>query len=579
MAGFTAIFSKHTITQDFSFRDKSAIENPSDFSLKHISGNQIRIEQFTITKFLAEKICQEDENFIIVTDGVLLNLNQLQQKYQVDDVFSLLKTLYTSKGKTFVNELRGDYSGLIFDKSTNTCFVFTNHTGSKRIFYLLHGDYFICSSDLAEISHLMDEFGIDKTLNEHAAYFLLTNGFMLEEHTLVAQVKRLMPGNFLIFENNKLEIANYFHLKNIHKTTDSKKQIIDNIDALFGNAVRLQFEKDKAYGYGHAATLSGGLDSRMTILVAHKIGYTNQLNFTFSQEGYLDEKIARKIARDYGHEFIFKSLGSGDYLKEIDPTVRLNDGLVIYYGGVHVLDAIRRIDLKNYGLVHTGLIGDAVIGSFLSAPQTVKPGITDGMYSTVLADAIKAKLTEITGQYENEELYKFYSRAFLGAMNGNYIFDQVSHAVSPFLDVDFLSYCYSIPDELKYKQQIYIEWIKVKHRDFARYPWEKTGVSPLKSNNILKYTDLRYYQRMSLKFFDKLSGKLKSGMNPFDFWLTENKTLATYLEQYFQQHIILLEYNSTLQEDCIRLFKTGNAGEKFQVLTLLSALKLHQIKA
>ncbi len=579
MAGFTAIFSKNNITQDFSFTDKSSSENFDNFSLKNLSGTNYRIEQFTIAKFMEEKICQEDEHLIIVTDGVLLNLNSLQQRHQADSVFSLLKTLYTNKGETFVDELRGDYSGLIYDKSTNTCFVFTNHTGSKRIFYLLQGDYFICSSDLVEISHLMDEFGIGKTLNEQAAYFLLTNGFMLEEYTLVSEVKRLMPGNYLVYENYKTEVKNYFHLKNINKTTDNKKQIIDNIDALFSNAVKLQFEKDKTYGYRHAATLSGGLDSRMTILVAHKLGYTNQLNFTFSQEGYLDEKIARKIAKDYRHEFIFKSLGSGDYLKEIDLTVRLNDGLVIYSGGVHVLDAIRRIDLKNYGLIHTGLIGDAVIGSFLSAPQAVKPGITDGMYSKVLAEKIKPTLTEITGQYDNEELYKFYSRAFLGAMNGNYIFDQISHAVSPFLDVDFLSYCYSIPDELKYKQQIYIEWMKVKHRDLARYPWEKTGVSPLKSNNILKYTDLRYYQRMSLKFFDKLSGKLKSGMNPFDYWLAENKTLAAYLEQYFQEHIVLLKQTPTLLEDCTRLFQTGNAGEKFQVLTLLSAIKLHQIRA
>jgi len=579
MAGFTAVFSKHTITQDLPFADKSSSENFDNFSLKHLYGTNYRIEQFTVAKFMVEKICQEDEHLLIVTDGVLLNLNSLQQKYQADSVFSLLKTLYTNKGETFVDELRGDYSGLIYDKSNNKCFVFTNHTGSKRIFYLLHGDYFICSSDLAEISHLMNEFGINKTINTQAAYFLLTNGFMLEEHTVVSEVKRMMPGNYLVYENSKTRVNNYFHLRNVNKTTDSKKQIIDNIDALFSNAVRLQFEKDKAYGYLHAATLSGGLDSRMTILVAHKLGYTNQLNFTFSQEGYLDEKIARKIAKDYGHEFIFKSLGSGDYLKEIDPTVRLNDGLVIYSGGVHVLDAIRRVDLKNFGLIHTGLIGDAVIGSFLSAPKSVKPGITDGMYSTLLAETIKPVLTEITGKYENEELYKFYSRAFLGAMNGNYIFDQVSHAVSPFLDVDFLSYCYSIPDELKYKQQIYIEWMKVKHRDFARYPWEKTGVSPLKSNNLLKYTDLRYYERMSLKVFDKLSGKLKSGMNPFDYWLTENKTLAAYLEQYFQEHIVLLKLTPTLQEDCIRLFQTGNAGEKFQVLTLLSAIKLHQIRA
>jgi len=162
----------------------------------------------------------------------------------------------------------------------------------------------------------------------------------------------------------------------------------------------------------------------------------------------------------------------------------------------------------------------------------------------------------------------------MGAMNGNYYLDIYSQSVSPFLDVDFLSYCYSIPDNLKFKQKIYIDWIAQKNKEFANYPWEKTGVSPLISLNNKKYLAPGYYKRMSLKFFDKLSGKLKSGMNPFDYWLDENKALAQSFVDYFNQNIDRISDNE-LHTDCKWLFDNGNWGERFQVLTLLSAIKLH----
>src|SRR5690606_28639427 len=139
-----------------------------------------------------------------------------------------------------------------------------------------------------------------------------------------------------------------------------------------------------------------------------------------------------------------------------------------------------------------------------------------------------------------EESYKFYSRAFLGAMNGNYAIDKTTQAVSPFLEPDFLSYCYSIPKAMKYKQQIYLEWIAEKHPEYANYPWEKTGVSHLKSNNWKKFTEIGYYQRMSLKLLDRINSKVSSGMNPMDYWFSNNESLRNVIESYFIKHIELL---------------------------------------
>lgn len=579
MAGFSGIISKQKLIATLSFRPDVMSPMEKDFVNRKISDEYYAFDQHSNQKFLQEKILFEDNEVVIGTDGVILNLTLLKSKYRCKEVFDLIKTMYFKLGNNFLSELKGDFSGFIFNKHDKSCFVYCNPTGSKRIFHSQNESYFLFSSDLKCISHLNEQLNIPNKLDEQAAYLLLTNGFMLEDYTLLKDVKRLMPGNYLHYDGSNIKTKEYFHLKKTDKTTDNRDEIIDKMDTLFNEAVRLEFEKDIEYSYKHMATLSGGLDSRMTVLVAHNLGYSEQLNFTFSQKGYLDEKIARRIARDYKHDFHFESLDKGDYLRDIDSSVALNDGLVLYSGSAHLLFALNKMKTDEYGLIHTGLVGDAVIGSFLSQPFAVKASQTDGMYSTTLANRVTDLIGTVIERYPNEELYKFYSRGFLGAMNGNYSIDMFSQGVSPFLDIDFLSYCISIPDEMKYKQEIYIDWIARKHRKFADYPWEKTGVSPLKSYNYKKYFDLGYYMRMQGKFFDRLSGKIKSGMNPLDYWLENNESLRDHLNAYFEEHIVGLNQHTTLQKDCLKLYKEGNSGEKFQVLTLLSAIKLHKISS
>ncbi|MDR2824141.1 MAG: hypothetical protein LBB41_02955 [Prevotellaceae bacterium] len=576
MPGFSAIISKKKpIFTDFQFREKNVYGLENEYVRRRINGEKFAVEQFVNPKFLNDKILDENINFLIGTEGVILNLTDLCKKFDAANTFDLIQKMYLAENENFVKQLRGSFSGFVFDKKANRWTIFADAVGSKRIFFYENDDLLIFASELKEISFILSKLNINKNLNVNAAYFLLTCGFMLDDYTLLENVKRLSVGNLLVFNNNQLEIKEFFNLKNIPHTSLGKTEIIETIDTLFADAVRLQFEKDKEYDYQHIATLSGGLDSRMTVLMAHKLGYTEQLNFTFSQSDYLDEKIAKRIAIDHHHDFLFHSLDYGNYLKTIDKTVFYNDGLILYSGAAHLFNVIEDLNFARYGIVHTGLIGDVVIGSFLSAPRAVPPSVETGVHSKILLSEIQQVIAEIIQKYETEELYKFYSRAFLGAMNGGFFLNIFSENVSPFLDIEFLSFCYSIPEKFKFKQQIYLDWIAVKHPEFARYAWEKTGVSPLKSNNYKKYFDFNYYKRMNGKFFDRISGETKSGMNPFDYWLKENISLKNYIENYFKENIFILNNYPKLQKDCRFAFETGNAQDKFVVLTLIAAVKLH----
>lgn len=576
MAGFTAVIKKKGFPMgDVSFRDKFYLGSNDAFVTDYIRSEKFTIERFTNSKFMKDKVFSEDDKFIIGIEGVLMNLKSLRELTGTESTFDVVRSLYSSENEDFVKLLKGDFSGFIYSKEDESWLIFTNQTGSKRLFYFQNEDYLIFSSDLKEISFILNSLDVCVEVDVSGAYSLLTYGFMLNDNTLVSEVKRLLPGNCLLYENNQVKVGSYFNLSEVGKATGTKQQIINKIDELFCNAIKQEFEKDKEYGYKHIATLSGGLDSRMTVLVADKLGYKNQLNFTFSQSNYLDELISKKIASDYRHEFLFQSLDNGNFLKEIEKIVYVNDGLVLYSGAAHMMDSLENINFSDYGIIHTGQIGDAVLGSFLSKPFVVKPVASLGAYSTRLLSKIQPFAQSVVDSYPTEELFKFYTRGFLGALNGNYYMDIFTQAVSPFLDIDFLSYCYSIPEKYKYKQQIYLEWIASKHPEFDRYPWEKTGVPPLKSMNYKRYFDIRYYKRMKLKFMDKVNKKMHSGMNPFDEWLDKNPGLKAFVEDYFQQNIGLLSGYPELQADSKLLYTQGNLNEKLQVLTLLAAVKLH----
>lgn len=580
MPGFTGIINnkKDTTLPKIELIKKSNFGFESDYISKKIEKDEFVIQQFTNSKFSTEKILEENSKYIIGTEGVIYNLKKLKRKHQTHDVFSTMIHLFENYGTGFVNQLRGDFSVFIYSKSINTWYVFSNPVNSKNIYYFCDKDYFIFSSELRNISHILHQLGKSTNLDQNGAYLLLTYGFMLEDVTLIENVKRLIPGKALIFKESNIELEEYFNLKNISHTTDDKVTIIEKMEQLFSESIHLEFGKDKEYGYKHIATLSGGLDSRMTVLVAHKLGYTKQLNFTFSQSDYLDEKIAKKITSDYGHEFMFQSLDNGNYLKDIDKVVFYNDALIYYAGGAHGMRFVENVNFSNYGLVHSGQIGDAVIGSFLSKPYPVKPIRSAGAYSTKLLDRISPFVDKVIKNYPTEELFKFYNRGFNSALNGNNYFDIFSQTASPFLNLDFLSYCYSIPYKLKFKQKIYLEWIEKKHIEFSKYPWEKTGISPLKSINFKRFFTPGYYLRMSQKANNMLTGKMKTGMNPFDKWLINNESLRIILQTYFNNHINAVS-DSNLRKDCIQLYRAGSSLEKLQVLTLLGAIKLHQLNS
>jgi len=223
------------------------IDTPSFFDKfkKEVNNfENVFFHSLTNNKFHDDKLFDADDDYFIGIDGFILNLRQLKSKYSVSDNFTLIRKIYKEDKKRFVNILKGDFCGFIYEKNTNKLTVFTNQTGTKRIFYYFKNNILIISSDFKFIVQILRNNSFDYCLDELGAYCLLSYGYMIKDITLINEIKKLEPGCLLISENTTMEIHRYYDYNNIEYSSDSKEKIISTIDELFSNAVELEYEKD-----------------------------------------------------------------------------------------------------------------------------------------------------------------------------------------------------------------------------------------------------------------------------------------------------------------------------------------------
>ncbi len=516
-----------------------------------------------LNKFLNDRIFVEDESLVLCYEGV-------QHSYPEEQFANKVKDLYHEFGRDFISRVNGNFSCFVFDKKLRKLFIYTDHLATKPVYYAVRQDSFFFASELKTITRWFTHFGISFGVNQEAAYYLASTGAMIGNLTLVDSVFRAMPGLCLEFDldTRKLSLFNWFQFEKKQNQSITKSEAIEEIDRLMMKAVSNEWSKDKAYNLRHYALLSGGLDSRCNLLLAHEQQFREVLTLTFSQSGSLDERIARKIASSLGFEHVFRSLDNGNYLmNNVDEFIRSNDGLNSYIGSAHEYRAVEILNHQPYGLMHSGMIGDAVFGSFLMRLGEFKSKISlVNQYDT---SGLKEHYANRYNE-DNLELYGFEQAIPNGALNGDRSENNFIDIASPFYDRDLISYCLTLPDAMRYGEAIYMDWFLKKHPVISDFVWERAGIKPRSAHLTHFAFQIKRYKVALMK---KLGIDIVS-MNPFELWLKHNKALPVYLENVWNSEkyrLDKLDFAEPIQE----IYNQDNRYDRFQVITLLLALKYH----
>lgn len=542
---------------------------------KNLNCNNWYLELSSIKKFYNDKTLYDNENYIVLIDGVILNLNSLKEEFKITNIEELIIKMYEKIGNQFFNKFRGNFCGFFQDKKTGKVLIYTNHTGDKTIFYYSKGNEIIFASEIKHIVKCMKENNIKYTMDKRGIYCILTYAYMYNDLTTIQEIKRLIPGNYIKIENGKIDIIPYYKVSNdVIDTGETEEQIMANIEDKFKKAVELQVNKNKEYGYDDVAPLSAGLDSRMTNYMIKKVSDKPIYNITYSQTGQLDEKTPANISAELKNHWIFKNLDNGLALYYIDESIVFSDGILYYVWPSQLYDFIKILDSGNIGIVHTGVIGDVIIGTFFKNPNKQNYEIGDGAYSKRLLDKLK-EIIDIK-DYENHEIGMMYNRAFNGAVLGySMVFEYYTEAISPFMNIEFMEYCMSLPLKYRKNHNIYYKWVRKYHPDAAKY--SHNGKKIPKEKSIKIGIKGKQYPISSIPSMinNKVRPKLfkNNNMNPIQYWYETNDTLKNIMDGYFNNYICLMDNYKDIQLDMKELYSTGTAMEKTQVISVLAFMK------
>ena len=531
------------------------------------------VKRHTLNRFLNDKLFCADGPALHITEGVVLNKQDLSIQHNCTDFSETVQNMYKKSPDCFFADFRGSFSGAIFDKAGERWNFYTNHYGDKPLFYYFKDGRFAVGSQVNYILDALRTAKVPLTLNEKAIYFMLTYGFMEDDSTYACEIKRLPAGHHLVIDRDGLRIQKYYTVGAGPETLTnvSEADIIERLDGLFREAVRLEYEKDLEYGYQHLTDISGGLDSRMNTWVAHNMGYTSITNISYSQSDSTDDMVAKQVASSLGTEYIYRALDDAGFMKDLDEIISMNYGLALYSGITGGNSLLRALNMSRFGLEHTGQVGDVIIGAWRNKAEPLKYERA-GFYSTRLVNRLGSF---DCSSYQDSHDYLFRVRAFNGALSTHMIRQNYTEVASPFLNIEFFEFCMSIPTKLRAEHRLYKKWILSKYPEAGRFIWEKSGCKIGASDIRKKITKiLKKGFPKALKIIG-IPIRKPNGMNPMDYWLRQNPSLREYWETYFDENIQNPLLREELRNDISVMFREGSAMEKTQALTALGALRFY----
>ena len=235
---------------------------------------------------------------------------------------------YMEWGEECLQRFVGMFAFAIYDTQSGEIMLARDRYGKKPLYYSRIGDLILFSSEMKALLAERRDLRLDQ--QALAEWFLYRNVDALMPRTLVEGVSSLMPGQIAKIGRNGIKTSCYYSAL-WHVTQDeyernaevSPKQIVDEVDELLNDAVRLRLISDVPVG----TLLSGGLDSSLVTAMAAR--QTQGLTaFHVSVEGHADldeRRYAEQLTHSLGLKFVVYSLTGATFRRTLPYVTYLED--------------------------------------------------------------------------------------------------------------------------------------------------------------------------------------------------------------------------------------------------------------
>lgn len=204
--------------------------------------------------------------------------------------------LYEDKGIDLLHDLRGMFAFALWDSDRHRLLLARDRLGQKPLYYGIF-DYHLYFA--SEIKALVTLSNIPRRVNWQAIDHYLTYHYVPGDLTAFDGIFKLPPAHYLLWENGKAAVEQYWQPSFIPKCSLDKDEAKEHLLTLMQEAVQCRLISDVPLG----AFLSGGVDSSTVVaLMSQASSHVRTFSIGFQEMGMSELPYARQVAERFGTE-------------------------------------------------------------------------------------------------------------------------------------------------------------------------------------------------------------------------------------------------------------------------------------
>lgn len=369
MCGINCIFDPHNRLKNkaalVQFMDNQMVyRGPDDEGIYHDDCVALGMRRLSIIDVSGgrQPLYNEDRSLVLVCNGEIYNYVELARDLKErghsfrsgSDAETILH-LYEDQGEGCLTALRGMFAFVLWDRKQQRLFAARDRIGIKPLYFSEVGGLLWLSSELKAIAGAA---GISPTLRPAAVYQFLRYSYPIDQrHTPVEEIKRVLPGEYLVADPAGTKFQSYWTLGFSGDRGNSNRDD-QEIFGILRDSVSLHLRSDVPVGI----LLSGGIDSSCLAALAAQSGG----NYTALCAGYagnqaVDERPqAHRTASYLGLSHVDVLMGKSLYEDNFDQLVNFCDEPVGDVAAIPQWSLYQQARELGYKVLLSGIGGDEV---------------------------------------------------------------------------------------------------------------------------------------------------------------------------------------------------------------------------
>jgi asparagine synthase (glutamine-hydrolysing) len=219
-----------------------------------------------------------------------------------------LMNLYKSKGAGFLKQLRGTFALGLWDAVDRRVILAVDPFATRSLYYWSGCDEIAFAPRISCFSQHTD---IPKEIDPNIIYFYLNHSFVPAPFTIYRHIKRLAPGQCLVWENGRVSLQQYWDMSYSEERDADEETMCEYLRAAVEDSIRFHLRYLDCPASERGAFLSGGTDSSTLVGLLSQITQqrVNTFSVGFEEERYNEIYYARIAASHFqckAHEYFVR---------------------------------------------------------------------------------------------------------------------------------------------------------------------------------------------------------------------------------------------------------------------------------